>query len=231
MRLLIIEDEDKIVRFLTRALKAHGYELISADNGEDGARLALSEPFDLVMLDIMMPGIDGHQTLELIRESKPDLPVLMLTARDDVENRVRAFDAGADQYLTKPFALEELLARIRTLTRRKDAERTPILLAGDLVIDTQRRKVRRGDEVIELSNREFALLEYFLRHPGEVLSRRRLLKDIWEYAFDPGTNVVDVYVRYLRHKIDRPGMPSTITTVRGDGYRFDIPVLVDTPSQ
>jgi DNA-binding response OmpR family regulator len=227
MRILVIEDEPKIVRFLERALSAHGYEVLSADNGEDGARIAATDDVDLVILDIMMPGLDGHETLRRIRDSRARLPVLMLTARDDVANRIAAFDAGADQYLTKPFALEELLSRIRSLTRRSDRDSKTILKVGDLTMDIMSRKVTRSDKPIELSNREFALLQYFLLHVGQVLSRRQILAEIWGYDFDPGTNLVEVYVRYLRHKIDKPGEPSHITTVRGTGYRMDESALVD----
>jgi DNA-binding response OmpR family regulator len=223
MRILLIEDETKIVRFLDRALGAHGYELLSADNGEDGVRLATTEQLDLVLIDIMLPGIDGHQALARIRAQRPDLPVLMLTARDDIRDKVDSLDAGADDYLTKPFALEELLARIRALTRRADQQRSSVLRAGDLSVDVLARRVRRGDIQIDLSSREFALLEYFMRRLGQIISRRQILAAIWEYDFDPETNLVDVYVRYLRRKIDRPGEPSLITTVRGEGYRFDAP--------
>ena len=223
MRILLIEDEAKIVRFLERALGAHGHDLLSADNGEDGARLATTEPVDLVLLDIMLPGLNGHETLALIRTHRPDLPVLMLTARDDLENKIEALGAGADDYLTKPFALEELLARIRALTRRVDPQRSPVIRCSDLWMDVLVRRVRRDGVPIDLSSREFALLEYFLRHPGQVLSRPQILATIWEYDFDPQTNLVDVYVRYLRRKVDRAGTPSLITTVRGEGYRFDPP--------
>jgi DNA-binding response OmpR family regulator len=223
MQILVIEDEPKIIRFLERALGAYGYSLLSADNGEDGARLATTESVELVLLDIMMPGIDGHQTLARIRAHRPDLPVLMLTARDDIENKVRALDAGADDYLTKPFALEELLARIRALSRRADQQRGSLLRAGNLTMDVLARRVRRGETPIDLSSREFALLEFLMRHPGQSLSRRQILAAIWEYDFDPETNLVDVYIRYLRRKLDRPGEPSLITTIRGEGYRFDPP--------
>ena len=221
MRILVIEDEPGIVRMLERGLGAHGHTVLSADNGEDGALLASSEPVDLVLLDIALPGLDGHQTLARIRARRPALPVLMLTARDDLTNKVTALDAGADDYLTKPFALEELIARIRALTRRTDQQRSSEIEIGDLRIDLLARRAWRGSEPIDLSSREFALLEYVMRHPGQLLSRQQILSAVWDYDFDPGSNVVDVYVRYLRRKIDRPGERSLITTIRGAGYRLD----------
>ena len=221
MRILVIEDDPGIVRFLERGLGAHGHQIVSAATGEDGVLLATNETVDLVLLDIALPGLDGHTVLARIRALHPALPVLMLTARDDLQNMVDALNAGADDYLTKPFAFEELLARIRALSRRADQQQAAKLHAEDLEVDLLARRVRRGDQVIELSSREFALLEYFMRHAGQVLSRQQILAAVWDYTFDPESNVVDVYVRYLRNKIDRPGASSLITTVRGAGYRFD----------
>jgi DNA-binding response OmpR family regulator len=221
MRILIVEDEAAIVRFLERGLAAHGHRLVCAENGEDGVLLAADETVDFVLIDISLPTIDGHEVLRRIRAMRPGLPVLMLTARDDLQNKVRALDAGADDYLTKPFAFEELLARIRALTRRVDQPASAQIEAGDLRIDLLSRRAQRGQRPLELSSREFALLEYFIRHPGHVLSREQILSAIWDYTFEPGSNVVDVYVRYLRRKIDQPDTPSLITTVRGAGYRFD----------
>ncbi|HET7480428.1 MAG TPA: response regulator transcription factor [Rubrobacteraceae bacterium] len=223
MRILIIEDEKAIVRFLTRGLNAHGHQVLSAENGEDGVRLAVEDGVELVLLDITLPNLDGHAALERIRRRRPDLPVLMLTARDDLRNKVSALDGGADDYLTKPFVFEELLARIRALTRRSDQTRSAQIEAGGLRIDLLERRVWRGEDQLELSSREFALLEYFMRHPGQVLSRQQILSAIWDYDFDPGSNIVDVYVRYVRNKIDTPGEPSYISTVRGAGYRFEPP--------
>ena len=227
MRILIVEDETAIVRFLERGLNAHGHQVLSADNGEDGARLAVGDSVDLVLLDISLPRLDGHEVLRRIRARRPELPVLMLTARDDLQNKVSALDSGADDYLTKPFIFEELLARIRALTRRADQQRSSQISADDLKIDLLSHHAWRGEKKIELSSREFALLECFMRHPGQVLSRQQILSAVWDYSFDPGSNIVDVYVRYLRHKIDRPGEPSLITTVRGSGYRFDLPYTAD----
>ncbi len=221
MRVLIVEDEPGIVRMLERGLAAHGYQCVSAEDGEKGVRLAADDTVDLVLLDIMLPGLNGQEVLKRIRALRPGLPVLMLTARDTTLDKVHSLDLGADDYLTKPFAFEELLARIRALIRRTDQPQASRLEAGDLKIDLLSRRAWRADRQIDLSSREFALLEYFMRHPGQVLSRQQILSAIWDYAFDPGSNVVDVYVRYLRRKLDRPGEPSTIATMRGAGYRFD----------
>jgi len=221
MRILVIEDEPAIVRSLERGLGAHGYTVLSADNGEDGVVLATSEPVDVVLLDIALPELDGHQTLARIRARRQDLPILMLTARDDLDNKVAALESGADDYLTKPFALQELVARIRAMTRRSDQQRSATIEAGDIKLDLAARRSWRGSVSIDLSSREFALLEYFLRNPGRLLTRQQILAAVWEYDFDPMSNVVDVYVRYVRRKIDQPGRPSMITTLRGSGYRFD----------
>ncbi len=221
MRILVIEDEPAIVRTLERGLGAHGYTVISASNGEDGVRLAATETVDVVLLDIALPGLDGHQTLARLRGQRQDLPILMLTARDDVQNKVSALESGADDYLTKPFVLEELVARIRAMTRRSDQVRSSVVEAGDISLDLLSRRCWRGDTQVDLSSREFALLEYFMRHPGRLLTRQQILSAIWEYDFDPESNVVDVYVRYLRRKIDLSGETSRITTLRGMGYRFD----------
>jgi DNA-binding response OmpR family regulator len=223
MLILLIEDDPAIVRFLERGLAAHGHRTISADNGEDGLLMAAEEAVELVLLDIMLPQLDGRRVLERIRLRRPDLPVLMLTARDEVHHKVEALDLGADDYLTKPFDLEELLARMRALVRRSDQSWSARMEFGDLRVDLRSRRVWRRDRQMDLSSREFALLEYFMRHPGQVLSRQQILSGVWDYAFDPGSNVVDVYVRYLRSKLDRRGEPSVIETVRGAGYRFEPP--------
>jgi DNA-binding response OmpR family regulator len=218
MRILAIEDEPAILRMLERGLSAAGHQVMTASSGEDGAMLAEDESVDLVLLDITLPELDGHQVLSRIRSRRPDLPVLMLTARDDIGNKVRALDAGADDYLTKPFAFEELVARIRALTRRADQAIASQIEVGDVRLDLLARKAWRGERVIELSNREFTLLEYLLRHPNQVLSRTQILFAVWEYDADPSSNVVDVYIRYLRRKL---GEPTPITTMRGAGYRYD----------
>ncbi len=218
-----MEDDDAIVRAVRRGLATHGHQLVSAETGEDGVIMASDKSVEFVLLDISLPGLDGQEVLRRIRTSRPGLPVLMLTARDDLNNKVIAFHSGADDYLTKPFAFEELLARIQALTRRAQQPESVRLDAGDLRLDLLSHHAWRGEKKIELSNREFALLEHFMRHPGQVLSRQQLLSAIWDYSFDPGSNVVNVYVRYLRRKIDWPGKPSLISTVRGAGYRFEPP--------
>ena len=218
MRILAIEDDPAILRMLERGLAAGGHQVVTATNGVDGTLFAMDDGIDVVLLDLGLPDLDGHGVLSRIRSRRPELPVLMLTARDDLDNKVRALDAGADDYLTKPFAFDELLARIRALTRRSDQASASQLEIGDVRLDLLGHRAWRGDRLIELSNREFALLEYLLRHPGQVLSRTQILFGVWEYDADPSSNVVDVYVRYLRRKL---GEPSPISTVRGAGYRYD----------
>ncbi len=218
MHILAIEDEPAILRMLERGLKAAGHRVFTASTGEDGAAMAQDEAIDVVLLDISLPDVSGHEVLSRIRARRSNLPVIMLTARDDLGSKVRALDAGADDYLTKPFAFEELVARIRAMTRRGDQESSAEIEVRDVRLDLLARRAWRGDRVIELSNREFALLEYLLRHPGQVLSRTQILFAVWEYDADPSSNVVDVYIRYLRRKL---GEPSPITTLRGAGYRYD----------
>jgi DNA-binding response OmpR family regulator len=221
MRVLIVEDDPAIVRFLERGLAADGHRAITADNGQDGVQMAADESVDFVLLDIMLPGMDGQEVLRRIRARRPGIPVLMLTARDEVGDKISALDGGADDYLTKPFDLEELLARMRALVRRADQPQASRIQIGNLKLDLRSRRVWRGEKLVDLSTREFALLEYFVRHQGQVLSRQQILSAVWDYAFDPGSNVVDVYVSYLRNKLDRYGEPSLIATVRGAGYRFE----------
>ena len=223
MKILIIEDDAAIVRSLKRILAAYGHDLVGTESGGEGSRLAADEDVEFVLLDISLPDIDGHEVLQRIRANRPSLPVLMLTARDDLENKVVALRSGADDYLTKPFAFEELMARIEALSRRVGRQEPVEINAGDLRIDLRTRRLMRGEKEIELSPREFELLEYFARRPGEELTRQRILSEIWGYDFDPGSNVLDVYVRHLRHKIDDPGEQSSITAIRGVGYRFDPP--------
>lgn len=223
MRILLIEDDAAIARVLQRGLRAHGHQTVLAETGEDGVALATDETVELVILDISLPGLNGHQVLERIRADRPRLPMMMLTAHGDVQSKVKALHGGADDYLTKPFAFEELLARIQAITRRLDQPESSQILAGDLRLDLLARRVYYGDELIDLTAREFALLTYFMRHPNQVLSRQQILFAVWEYDFDPESNIVDVYVRYLRSKIDRPDAPSYIATVRGAGYRFEPP--------
>jgi len=221
VRILIVEDEPRIVRLLERGLAAHGHQVTAADTGEDALLLAADEGLELAILDIGLPGMSGQEVLRRIRVRRPDLPVLMLTARDDVDSKVQSLDAGADDYLTKPFALEELLARVRALTRRRDQVHASVVEVGDVRIDLLARRAWRGSRAVELATREFALLEYFMRHPGQMLSRTQILETVWEYDYDPASNVVDVYVGYLRRKLTAHGETSPISTVRGAGYRFE----------
>ena len=223
MRILLIEYEPAIARTINRGLAAHGHQILQTDTGEEGLLFLATEPVDLVLLDIMLPGMDGHETLVEIRRQRPDLPVIMVTARDDLASKVGALESGADDYITKPFAFDELLARVRAQTRRADQKQAVALEFGALRIDLLSHKVWHRGIPVELSRREFSLLEYFARHPGHLLSRPQLLAAVWDYDFDIESNVVDVYVGYLRAKLDRPGEPSLFTTVRGRGYRFDPP--------
>jgi DNA-binding response OmpR family regulator len=223
MRILIVEDDPAIARFLERGLAAHGHRSVNVDNGQDGVMMATDESVDFVLLDIMLPGMNGQEVLKRIRARRPGLPILMLTARDELRDKVSALDGGADDYLTKPFDLDELLARMRALVRRADQPQASRIELGDLKMDLRSHRVWRKDKMVDLSSREFALLEYFARHRGQVLSRQQILSGVWDYAFDPGSNIVDVYVRYLRNKLDRPGERSLIKTVRGAGYRFEPP--------
>ena len=223
-RILVIEDEPGIVDFLERGLRTHGFEVESATDGLVGTDRALSEPFDLIVLDMMLPGCSGLELLAHVREAKPTLPVIILTARGEVEDRIVGLDAGAIDYLTKPFSLAELAARIRAQLRAAAQSPRTTLNAGDIEVNLLTREVRRGGELVRLSTTEFELLSYLLRNSGRVLSREQILRAVWGYDYDPGTNVVDVYVGYLRRKLRRPGDKDPIATVRSVGYRFDVPV-------
>ena len=220
MRVLVVEDEVKMAGLLKRGLEEEGYAVDMSGTGHDALWLASENPYDAVVLDIMLPDIDGFEVCRSLRAAGRWSPVLMLTARDGVPDRVSGLDAGADDYLTKPFSFAELLARLRALVRRGATERPPFLSVGDLTLDPATRRVSRADTPVELTAKEFALLEYFMRHPGDVLSRTRLIEHVWDFAYDGDSNVVDVYVRYLREKVDRPFGSSSIETVRGAGYRF-----------
>ena len=220
MRVLIVEDEPKMAALLRRGLRSEGLVAEVVPRGEDAVWAATGTSFDAILLDVMLPGLDGFETCRRLRAEGVWAPVLMLTARDGVEDRVRGLDGGADDYLTKPFSFAELMARLRALVRRGPVERPAVLEAGDLRLDPARRQVWRGETEVALSAKEFALLETFMRHPGYVLSRTDLLERVWDYDYEHRSNVVDVYVRYLREKIDRPFGTSTIETVRGAGYRL-----------
>jgi len=220
MRILIVEDDLKMASLIRRGLREDGLAADVAVKGEDAIWMAGSTNYDAIVLDVMLPGLDGFATCRKLREDGVSSPVLMLTARDGVEDRVAGLDGGADDYLTKPFSFAELSARLRALGRRGPIERPTVLRAGDLHLDPASQRVWRGNVDVALSAKEFALLETFLRHPGEVLSRFALLEHAWDNDYENRSNVVDVYVRYLRDKIDRPFGVKSIETVRGAGYRI-----------
>jgi len=220
MRVLIVEDEPKLARLIARGLSEEGHVADVAARGEDALWMARAAPYDAIVLDVMLPGLDGFATCAELRSSEVWAPVLMLTARDGIDDRVRGLDSGADDYLVKPFAFAELLARLRALVRRAPAERPAILEVGDLRLDPAAHRAWRGEVELDLSAKEFALLELFMRRPGETLSRHFLLAAGWDMAFERRSNIVDVYVRYLREKIDRPFGRESIETLRGAGYRL-----------
>ncbi len=215
--ILVIEDEERIVQFLQRGLAYEGYDVKTALDGERGLDLAEASPPDLVVLDVMLPELDGLEVCRQLRRTG-DIPILMLTAKDAVEDRVRGLDAGADDYLVKPFALDELLARIRALLRRTKSEVPPVLNYVDLNLDTGTHQAFRGDRPVELTAKEYELLELFMRHPRQVLTRDVIFDRVWSYDFGGESNIIEVYVRYLRQKLEAEGEPRLIHTVRGVGY-------------
>ena len=220
MRILIVEDEIKMAALLRRGLSEDGYAADVAHSGEDALSMAGATDYDAILLDVMLPGIDGFEVCRRLRKDGIWVPVLMLTARDSVDDRVAGLDTGADDYLAKPFSFAELLARLRALIRRGPGERPPIVEVGSLRLDPGTHQVWRGTTEINLSAKEFAILEILMRRPGMVVSRFELLEHAWDYAYENRSNVVDVYVRYLREKIDRPFGVESIETVRGAGYRL-----------
>jgi two-component system, OmpR family, response regulator len=220
MRVLVVEDEVKMAGLIRRGLVEEGYAADVASSGEDAIWMAQAHPYDAIVLDVMLPRLSGYETCRTLRNAGVWAPVLMLTARDAVEDRVAGLDVGADDYLTKPFSFAELLARLRALARRGGVERPAELEVGDLRLDPAARRAWRGKVEIQLSPKEFALLETFMRRPGQVLSRLQLLEHAWDFAYENRSNVIDVYVRYLREKVDRPFGASSIETVRGVGYRL-----------
>jgi two-component system, OmpR family, response regulator len=220
MRVLIVEDELKMAGLVRRGLVEEGHAADVTPSGEEAVVLAQVHPYDAIILDVMLPGISGFETCRQLRNDGVWTPVLMLTARNGVDDRVTGLDVGADDYLAKPFSFVELLARLRALARRGVVERPTELAIGDLRLDPATRRVWRGTAGIALSPKEFALLETFMRRPGQVLSRLQLLEHAWDFAYENRSNVIDVYVRYLREKIDRPFGSDSIETVRGVGYRF-----------
>jgi len=217
-RILVVEDEERIAHFLQKGLRSNGYAVSVAPNGQEALAFIRSGEFDLMILDVGLPDIDGFEVLQRLRARNRQIPVIVLTARDSVSDRVAGLEGGADDYVTKPFSFEELLARVRVQLR---ADRTPeetVLQSGDTVLDLRTRRLTVGDHTVELSAREFSMAELFFRHPGQVLSREQLLSNVWGYDYDPGSNVVDVYVGYLRKKLGR----GTIKTIRGMGYRLEV---------
>jgi len=219
MRVLVVEDDKKIASFVTRGLKEAGFAVDHADNGEDALHLALSEPYDAAVMDIMLPKLDGLSVIKRLRQTKIHTPVLILSAKRSVDDRIRGLQTGGDDYLTKPFSFAELLARVRALIRRASHETEPTRLAvGDLSLDLLTREVNRAASKIDLQPREFALLEYLMRNAGTVVSKTMIIEHVWGYDFDPMTNIVDVLVSRLRNKVDRDFASKLIQTHRGLGY-------------
>ncbi len=222
MRVLVIEDETKVGSFIKRALEEESYAVDLCEDGAQGLDMALSGSYDLIMIDLMLPSLPGLEVLARLRKEKIQTPVLILTAQSKVDQRVKGLDAGADDYLTKPFAIDELLARVRALLRRGPAESPGIFQIDDLVLNPATREVTRGGQRIELTVKEYALLEYFMRHAGRVLTRPMISDHVWNQDFDTFTNVIDVYVNYLRNKIDRGRARKLIHTIRGSGYMLKV---------
>ena len=218
MRILVVEDELKLSELIVRALKAERYAVDAAGDGNAGWQLAESYEYDLIILDLMLPGMSGTEILKRVRRKNENVPILILTARDATEEKVRNFELGADDYLTKPFAFAELLMRVKALLRRGPVSRSSVLRVADLEIDRLSQQVRRGGRRIELTPKEYALLEYLAANPGRVFSRTMIIEHVWDQSFEGLTNIVDVYVRHLRGKIDDPFATKLIRTVRGVGY-------------
>ena len=218
MRILVVEDERKVANFIRQGLGEEGYAVDVASNGEEGLAMARDGVHDLIILDIGLPKMNGLQVLQELRRRKVTTPVLLLTVRATIEDKVLGLDAGADDYLTKPFAFQELVARVRALLRRRAEGGPAVLQFADLTLDPARHTAFRGGQKIDLTAKEFALLDYFMRNPGRVLTRTMIIEHVWDYDFDTGTNVVDVYVNYLRKKIDSDREPKLIHTIRGVGY-------------
>ncbi len=220
MKVLVVEDEKKVASFVRKGLEAHGFVVEVSQNGDEGCSMATSRPYDALLLDIMLPGRDGLSILRHLRERKIALPTILLTARSDLNEKVEGLNLGADDYLTKPFHIEELIARIHAVTRRAAGASQSILAVGNLTVNLLTRKVVRGERDIELTAREFSLLEHLMRSPGRVLTRVEICERVWDYSFDPGTNLVDVYIQRLRKKVDGESDQKLIETVRSVGYRI-----------
>ncbi len=218
MRVLVVEDEKKTASFIRKALQTESFAVDLCDNGDDALAAVRATPFDAIVLDIMLPGRDGLSVVRQLRESKNATPVLLLSARGEVNERVEGLNTGADDYLPKPFALAELVARVRALTRRGSDHKSPVLRVADLTLDTVNRRAQRRDTGIELTAREYRLLEFLMRSAGRLCGRMMILEKVWDYDFDPGTNLVDVYIRRLREKVDAGFEPKLLHTVRGVGY-------------
>ncbi len=218
MRILLVEDDTKVARFVRNGLKEEGFAVDVAEDGQQGLNFARDFDYDVIILDILLPKLDGISVLKSIRTRDPQTPVLMLTAMDTIEDKIRGLNKGADDYLTKPFAFEELLARIRALLRRKYRTASTLLRFQDLQADLVTHRVFRGEKEIQLTPKEFALLEFFLQNPGKILTRTAIAEHVWDYHFDSETNIIDVYMNYLRNKIDRGFQTKLIHTVRGVGY-------------
>ncbi len=224
MRVLVIEDEQKMADLIKRGLEEEGMQVETAYDGETGVVAAKTGNHDLILLDLGLPGRDGMEVMRELREDGLTIPILILTAQDSTEMKVAGLDTGADDYITKPFAFSELLARIRALLRRTHTEDTTKLQIGDLILNLINRRASRAGNEVQLTNKEFSLLEFFMRHPDEILSRETLSEKVWEETFDTLTNVIDVYINYLRNKVDRHYEPKLIHTVRGVGYMFKTPM-------
>ena len=224
MRLLIVEDERTLAEVLARGFREQGYAVDTTYDGEGGLHFAEAEPYDLIVLDLMLPKLNGYEVCRRLRAARSRVPILMLTARDSVDDRVGGLDSGADDYLIKPFAFRELLARVRALLRRDGLSKNPVLSAGDLELDTSTRSVRRGEKAVELTSKEYAILEYFVRNPNRVLTRTQIAEHTWDHGFVALSNVVDVYVRALRRKLGDDREPRLLRTVRGVGYQLKVPV-------
>jgi DNA-binding response OmpR family regulator len=222
MRILVVDDDRRLSAVIKRGLLEEAYAVDLAYDGEEGEYMAEVNPYDLIILDIMLPGKDGIEICRDLRAKKVNTPILMLTAKDTVEDKVRGLDVGADDYLVKPFAFNELMARIRAMLRREGMSKSPELRVGDLTLDTLTRQVRRGERPVELTTKEYVILEYFMRHPNVVVTRTMIEEHAWDYDFDSLSNLVDVYIRRLRRKIDNEGEDSLIQTVRGAGYRLKV---------
>lgn len=221
MRLLVIEDERKIARVITESLKREKYAVDAAYDGEEGFNLADSQPYDLLIVDRMLPGLEGAEIVKKLRENGKNMPILFLTALSTTEDKTLGLDVGADDYLTKPFAIDELLARVRALLRRPPIQQPDILQIDDLKIDKQQQTVTRAGKIIDLTNKEYALLEYLMQHPNQILSKETLIDHVWDFDADILPNNVEAYIKNLRQKIDKPFKKQLIKTVRGFGYRIE----------